>query len=158
MRRAFRCATIFGVLLLAAACNTLALESQGSVIATAAAAPQGRPDVANSTAFAAWKRQVVGLLERHKRYPRTAQARGEEGTVHLAFSLDRQGRVTASRILRSSGSAVLDNEALQMVRRAQPFPRPPADMTGAQINLTVPITYRLASCGPLDRLWGRCAE
>jgi protein TonB len=62
-------------------------------------------------------------------------------TAELAFSLDRQGRLTASRIVHSSGSATLDQETLDLVRRAQPFPPPPAGMPGDQVDLTVPIRF-----------------
>jgi len=36
---------------------------------------------------------------------------------------------------------VLDHEALEWIKRAQPFPPPPADMPGEKIPMTVP--YRL---------------
>jgi protein TonB len=109
-----------------------------------AAAPiQGKLNVTNSTAIPSWKRQVVGLIERNKRYPTAAQARHEQGTAQLAFSLDRQGRVTASRIIKSSGSTALDAEAMELVKRAQPFPPPPTDLPGAQVDLSVPIRFNI---------------
>jgi protein TonB len=83
---------------------------------------------------------VVALLERNKRYPAAAKARSEKGTAQLAFSLDRQGRVTATRIVKSSGSSALDQETLELVRRAQPFP---AAMPGAHIDLTVPVRFNV---------------
>jgi len=112
--------------------------------AVVAAAPeQGQINISNSNAIPTWKRQVVGLLERHKRYPEAAQSRNQHGTVELAFSLDRQGRLTASRIAKSSGSSALDEATLDLVRRAQPFPPPPREMAGAEVNLTVPIRYNI---------------
>jgi protein TonB len=108
-----------------------------------AAPTQGQVNISNSNAVPTWKRQVVGLLERNKRYPSTAQARGERGIVQLSFSLDGQGRVTASRIAKSSGSSALDEATLDLVRRAQPFPPPPAEMGSGQVNLTVPIRYSI---------------
>src|SRR5262245_22237988 len=110
--------------------------------AVVAAAPeQGQVNISNSNAIPTWTKQVVGLLERHKRYPEAAHARNQRGTVELSFSLDRQGRVTASRIAKSSGSTALDEATLDLVRRAQPFPPPPPEMAGAQVNLSVPIRY-----------------
>jgi protein TonB len=112
--------------------------------AVVAAAPeQGQINISNTNAIPTWKRQVVGLLERHKRYPEAAQARNQHGTVELAFSLDRQGRVTASRIAKSSGSSALDEATLDLVRRAQPFPAPPPEMAGAEVSLSVPIRYNI---------------
>jgi len=108
--------------------------------AVVAAAPnQGQLNLSNSNAVPTWKRQVVGLLERNQRYPAAAWSRGERGTVQLSFSLDRQGRVVATRIAKSSGFTALDEAALDLVRRAQPFPPPPPEMTG--VDLTVPIRF-----------------
>jgi len=95
----------------------------------------------NSNALPSWKSQVIGILERNKRYPLEAQARQEHGTSNLAFSLNRQGRVTSARIAASSGSSALDAETLSLVHRVQPFPPPPPEIAGAQISLVVAIRY-----------------
>jgi periplasmic protein TonB len=95
----------------------------------------------NSNALPNWKSQVIGILERNKRYPPEAQARQEHGTSNLAFSLNRQGRVTSAHIAGSSGSPTLDAETLSLVHRVQPFPPPPPEVAGTQINLLVAIRY-----------------
>jgi periplasmic protein TonB len=97
----------------------------------------------NSNAVPRWKTQVVRLLERNKRYPSEARARRQEGVAQLAFSIDRQGQVISSRLVGSSGSSALDKEALELARRAQPFPPPPPELAGAQIELKVPIRFNL---------------
>ena len=114
-------------------------QVQESVVA--AAPEQGQINISNPNAVPTWKRQVVGLLERHKRYPEGAQARNQHGNVQLAFTLDRQGRVIASRIEKSSGSTALDEATLDLVRRAQPFPPPPPEMAGFEFS--VPIRYNI---------------
>jgi protein TonB len=90
---------------------------------------------------AAFGRLIVAHLQRHKRYPAAAARQSEEGTVLLGFTLNRQGRVLASHIAKSSGYAELDHEALDMLSRAQPFPAPPADLPGQQFPYTVPMHY-----------------
>ena len=90
-----------------------------------------------------WKTRVVALLERNKRYPGTAQSRREQGVAQIFFSLDRQGRVIDSRVVRSSGATSLDEEALALLRRAQPFPAPPRELAGDRVDLTVPIRFNL---------------
>ena len=107
----------------------------------AVAPTQGQLNVTNSNARTTWTRQVVALIERNKRYP--ADARGAVGTTQLTFSLDRQGRVIDSRIVKSSGNVALDREVLDLVKRAQPFPLAPTDMTGENFPLTVPILFTL---------------
>ena len=70
-----------------------------------------------------------------------AQSRGEYGVAQLAFSVDRGGGVHNARIVRSSGSSILDRETLTLAERAQPLPPPPPEITGAQIPIVVPIRY-----------------
>lgn len=106
---------------------------------TAAPAPGAASH--NPDALPNWKSQLVARLERYKRYPSEAQARGEHGVAQLAFSIDRSGGVHHARIVHSSGSSLLDRETLLLLERAQPLPPPPAEIHGAQISIVVPIRY-----------------
>ena len=103
------------------------------------AAPMPGASSRNSDAVPNWKTQLVAALERQKRYP--SEARGDHGTAQLTFNVDRHGGVHNARITRSSGSSVLDHEALALVQRAQPLPPPPPEVPGAQIPIVVPIRY-----------------
>ncbi|HEY7245881.1 MAG TPA: TonB family protein [Xanthobacteraceae bacterium] len=111
--------------------------------AVPAAPVLGRSARKNSKAIPTWTTRIVALLERNKRYPPAAQARGEQGVAQVFFTLDREGHVLDSRITRSSGAAALDEEALALLDRAQPFPAPPPELAGPQVNLTVPIRFNL---------------
>jgi protein TonB len=104
---------------------------------------QGQLNPNISNAVPTWKTQIVALLERNKRYPETSQSRREQGVAQVFFSIDRQGRVIDSRVVRSSGASALDEEALALLRRAQPFPKPPAELGGEHVDLTVPIRFNL---------------
>ncbi len=90
-----------------------------------------------------WQTNLVRQLQRFKRYPASAQSRNEQGVVLLSFSLDRDGRVLAHSIARSSGYTDLDNEVMAMIMRAEPLPPFPASMTQPRIDLTVPIRFSL---------------
>ena len=48
------------------------------------------------------------------------------GTVGIRFSVDETGGLVEVAVARSSGSKSLDDEAMAVVRRAAPFPKPPA--------------------------------
>ena len=106
------------------------------------AAPSAVP-AKSSQALVRWQSQISAALERNKRYPPQSQSRREQGVAQVFFSLDRQGNVIDSRVVRSAGSAALDEEALAMLRRAQPFPKPPAEFGGAHVDLTVPVRFNL---------------
>jgi periplasmic protein TonB len=90
-----------------------------------------------------WESLLLRRLQEFKSYPLAARRRSEQGVVLLAFSVDRNGHVTARRIVKGSGYPALDAEVLAMVERAQPMPAFPASMTEAQLDLTVPIRFSL---------------
>jgi protein TonB len=99
-----------------------------------------RPVQARAT-VATWRSQIVTILERNKRYPSEARARGEHGVTRLAFRIDGEGHLMSSRIVASSGSATLDAETLALVQRAQPYPPPPPELVGSE--LTVPVSFSI---------------
>ncbi|TWG98313.1 protein TonB [Mesorhizobium sp. J18] len=92
---------------------------------------------------ARWQSKVVAWLNRHKRYPRSARSRGEEGTVQVRFTINASGTVTSVRITRSSGNAALDEAAVDMVRRASPVPAPPPQIAQSSMSLSVPVSFNL---------------
>ncbi|WP_448191302.1 energy transducer TonB [Azospirillum sp. sgz301742] len=103
--------------------------------APAVAAPSG--------AVRNWQGTVLAHLERHKRYPRAAQSRRQQGVAHVRFVIDQQGRVLSHSLEKGSGVAALDEETLAMVERADPLPAPPPDMTQPRIELVVPVVYAI---------------
>jgi protein TonB len=108
------------------------------------AAPTQSAAPKNSQGVMKWKNLIVAALERNKRYPAQSQSRREQGIAQVFFSLDRKGLVIESRIVRSSGAAALDEEALALLKRAQPFPPFPAEeFKGEHVDLTVPIRFNL---------------
>jgi len=106
--------------------------------------PEVLPDVAQTaTVQDHYFRVLRDWLDRHKDYPRIAQRRGEEGTVVLAFTLNRHGMVLEHAILRSSGHSILDNTVEHLIRRAQPLPAIPPEMNVELLQVVVPIEFRL---------------
>ena len=90
-----------------------------------------------------WQTVLAAHLERFKRYPTGARSRGEQGIVTGAFTIDGDGRLLASRIVQSSGSAALDEETLALLARAQPMPRPPDEMRTRELSFVAPVRYNI---------------
>lgn len=86
---------------------------------------------------------LFSWMDRHKEYPLLAQRRGLEGSGLLRVRIDRDGRLLDRRIDRSTGEKMLDQAALDMVRRASPFPQVPVDYAGSSFEFVAPIEYRL---------------
>lgn len=90
-----------------------------------------------------WQSGLSAQIARFKRYPAKARARGEQGTVRVAFTIDRAGRVVESHIVGSSGSPELDQEFLSMLARAQPLPKPPADAQPGDLSFVMGMRFSL---------------
>ena len=82
-------------------------------------------------------------MSRHKEYPAAARQAEIEGTVRLYIVVDQNGQVISRRITQSSGSALLDRAAEQMLTRAEPLPRMPASMRRNRLELVIPVVFSL---------------
>lgn len=89
-----------------------------------------------------WEGEVLTRLEKFKRYPRRAKVRRQEGIVLIHALIDGSGRVMSATVRRTSGSNVLDQEALATFARAEPLPAPPIAMR-APVSLDVPVRFFL---------------
>ncbi|RLA03493.1 MAG: hypothetical protein DRQ54_10675 [Gammaproteobacteria bacterium] len=126
-------------------------ESTTSQTETLLAVEQALPGAAQTGATAAsttdalpkWQNLLLAHLERHKRYPRIARQRRQQGTAHVHFSMNRNGEVLSTEVILSSGHVLLDRSALAMVNRAQPLPAPPAEITGEVLEMIVPVKFSL---------------
>lgn len=114
----------------------MAASAQGRQIAALHNAA-GERDARN-----AYAQRVRAILEREKRYPRRAKARGRQGVVAVAFTVDRQGRVTGAKIKAGSGVTSLDRETMAMLRRADLPPLPRAIRAGT-LSFVMPVTFTL---------------
>src|SRR5690606_11222526 len=79
--------------------------------------------------------QLARAIAKHRQYPRIAQMRGWQGETLIDLKLDNKGNVLVSRIERSSGFDALDKQALEMVKKAAPFPAPPDVLKNSQFNI-----------------------
>lgn len=77
-----------------------------------------------------------------RRYPAAARQARIQGTVELAFTMRRDGKVLSARVGTSSGAAVLDQEAIDMVRRAEPLPPVPSELPDP-ISIKLPVVFAL---------------
>lgn len=111
--------------------------------AAQAAPPPGLASAHAAQDTATWQGLLLGRLEHYKRYPALAQTTQQQGTSMLTFTMNRKGHVLSARLAGSSGHALLDEETLALVRRAEPLPAPPDSVPGEQITLTVPVEFDL---------------
>ena len=85
--------------------------------AAVAVAPQPGTSQIPARVMMSWQKSLITHLNRYKRYPDTARARGDEGVVRVEFKIDRSGMVLSSRVTVGSRSSQLDQEALAVLQR-----------------------------------------
>lgn len=89
-----------------------------------------------------FQRLLLAHIERYQRYPGAAKRDGLQGTVLVVFAMRRDGSVVRVGVKSSSGRPILDQEAVETVRRAQPLPMIPSDMP-EQLTVLLPVAFDL---------------
>ncbi|MGV8916795.1 MAG: TonB family protein [Pseudomonas sp.] len=112
--------------------------------AKSSAPPQPLAPPVVSNALPNWQSDLIRHLAKYKRYPEDARRRGITGTVRLRFVVDPDGKVLSFSLAGNSGNAALDRATLEMIQRAQPLPKPPAEiLTNGTIEILAPFDYTL---------------
>jgi TonB family protein len=89
--------------------------------------------------------QLISLwIEKFKKYPDEARQDGIQGETVVRIRIDRQGNIRYHILERSTGHAILDKAAIDMVKRANPVPAVPNDYPpGDLIEFLIPVNFRL---------------
>lgn len=86
---------------------------------------------------------IMSWLNQHKHYPPELKKKKTQGVVTVQFSIDRNGVLLSSTILKSSGHPKLDESALKMLQDASPLPPIPDWMDRETLKLSIPVEYSL---------------
>jgi protein TonB len=113
----------------------------GSGARTASGTIESRSGGGNPGAMVDYAARLNAWLERHKEYPRRASLRRQEGEATLYFVIDRAGRVLDFRVEKSTGYKILDEEVVNMIKRASPLPAPPESLAGETLEYRVPVGF-----------------
>lgn len=111
---------------------------------TAAAAGTATPKIGRELQIdPAWQSLLYKRLQQAEAYPPGARRRREEGVVMLTVRVNRAGQVLSRQVVKGSGHADLDAEALAMIAGVQPLPALPPTMPVKVLVLTVPVRFSL---------------
>lgn len=80
-------------------------------------------------------------IEQNWEYPELALRYGLQGRLSLEFAIGADGQLEHLRITRSSGSQLLDDEALRAIRAAAPFPPIPSWIKGGPVTISASMEY-----------------
>lgn len=120
-----------------------ALETIPGPVASAPAASPAPPAPDLSTLIAQYRSQFIGAAVRYKRYPLAARDNGWEGDVVVHLEVSTNGELGELKVKKSSGHAVLDEQALEMFRLASPQVPLPAALRGRAFSFDVRAVYSL---------------
>jgi protein TonB len=89
------------------------------------------------------QRRVGKLVEERgeRAYPRLARDRQWEGTAQIAVEFGANGQLKRIAVAESSGHAVLDERAVQMVREV--LPTVPRELRSRNFTVRLPILFKL---------------
>ena len=87
--------------------------------------------------------KITIAIKKQQKYPRMALNRNWQGSVIIELKFNKNGTVISSKVKKSSGHKILDKEALNMTKRAMPFPMPPKILKSKIFTVVVPITFTL---------------
>jgi len=94
-------------------------------------------------AQATYEQHVVAHLDRYKEYPKKAERRSLEADVVVSLELARDGSVIRYAIEETSEWSFFDEEVLQMIERAVPFPEAPPVLAGSSFRFLIPVNFTL---------------
>lgn len=91
-----------------------------------------------------YEQEISAWLEKYKTYPPAARMLGQHGKPVLRLRIDRRGNVQFSTLERGSSYRLIDEAALEMVKKANPFPAPPSNYpAGEQLEFLIPVSFDL---------------
>jgi periplasmic protein TonB len=90
-----------------------------------------------------YRLQLISAASRYKRYPRVAMDNNWEGDVVVRMVIGASGMIAAASVKTGSGHEVLDQQALEMFRRAKPLVPIPSALRGKEFLIELRAIYSL---------------
>jgi protein TonB len=104
-------------------------------------APLAEPS--DSGSLAQYRMELISAAKRYKRYPRVAQDNNWEGEVVVSMAIGANGMIASLSVKSSSGHDALDQQALEMFKRAKPLVPIPAALRGKEFTIELRAIYNL---------------
>ena len=86
---------------------------------------------------------LIVAAKRYKRYPVQALDQGWQGKVEVRLVIGADGAIQRSLVKASSGYEILDNEAMDMLKKAKPLTPIPAALRGREFTVDIPVIFDL---------------
>jgi protein TonB len=118
-----------------------ALQAPGGIAAAGRAAKSGHE--ADAGTLEQYRLALIVATRRYKRYPAIALERGWQGRVEVRMVIGADGMVASTSIKGGSGHEILDNQALDMLKKGKAIVPIPAGLRGQEFSIDVPVIFNL---------------
>lgn len=86
---------------------------------------------------------LIVATRRYKRYPQNAIEKGWQGRVEVHMVIGANGMVVNASIKAGSGHEILDNQALDMLKKGKTTVPIPVSLRGREFSIDVPVIFNL---------------
>jgi protein TonB len=86
---------------------------------------------------------LIVATRRYKRYPAIAMEKGWQGKVEVHLVIGANGMIASASIKSSSGHEVLDNQALDMLKKGKTTVPIPTSLRGREFDIDIPVIFNL---------------
>lgn len=87
--------------------------------------------------------QIIGMIYKSVSYPSSAVKRNQQGSVRAEVVINRDGSVSKMTIIEESNFKLLNQAVLSAIKKAAPFPPLPNELKMEQLELVVPVAFKL---------------
>jgi TonB family protein len=91
--------------------------------------------------FVSYFNKIKQSIESEWEYPELALRYGLQGKLSLEFTIANDGQLAQLRLIRSSGSQLLDEEAIRAIKAAAPFPPIPPWIKPNPLPISASMEY-----------------
>src|SRR5258705_2463704 len=91
----------------------------------------------------AYRLALIDAVKRYKRYPVQAMERGWQGRVEIRIVIGADGMISSTNVKTSSNYQILDDQALDMVKRGKSLTQIPPALRGREFTVDIPVIFEL---------------
>ena len=113
------------------------------LFAASAPALSQKPAPVSEEILGQYRLALLAQFRHVMNYPKDALELGIEGRAIVKLAVGADGRIRSARVEPTSGYAVLDGAALEMVRKAHPLAKLPKELRGRSFEVAVPVTFQI---------------
>ena len=128
-----------------AAAAPAAPAQQASAAPVAPVAAERASDADEAGSRDQYRLALIGAAKRYKRYPAQAMQNGWTGKVEIRLVIGANGMIQSAAIKTSAGFSLLDDTALDMIKKAKPLTQIPPALRGKEFFVDVPVIFDLAT-------------